>query len=237
MGIFLVKRHNLINNGYIINNGEGDKMQELMINLISQYGYVSILFLIAIENIFPPIPSEVILCFSGFISHEAHLNLLLIIFFSTMGSLIGALILYFFGFLLSKERILCFAQGRLGKILHFKVDKIEKSITCFQERGAKTVFFCRFIPIIRSLISIPAGIAKYPLPTFLILTSLGSVIWNSILILLGNILGENWYFVANFFDTYTWWIVGFVLISYIGYKSLKKRFKKEVIPIDDYHKI
>ena len=197
-------------------------MQELIINLINQYGYFSIAFLIAIENIFPPIPSEVILCFSGFISKSANLNLFLVIIYATIGSMIGAILLYYLGLILNEDRLLAIVDSKVGHILRLKKDKIKESIDCFKEKGASSIFFCRFIPIIRSLISIPAGISKYNISVFLLLTFIGSFIWNTILILLGNMLGENWYLVSSFFDKYSYVILFTIIIIYIIVKYLKR---------------
>lgn len=198
-------------------------MQEIILSLIQQYGYFSIVFLIAIENIFPPIPSEVILCFSGFIAKSAKLNLFLVILYATIGSIIGAIILYYLGYILNENRLLCLAESKLGRMLHLKKDKIQDSIACFKEKGSSSIFFCRFIPIIRSLISIPAGIAHYNFISFITLTSIGSFIWNTILILLGNILGENWSIVSNFFSKYSYHILITVLLIYFIKKEIKKR--------------
>lgn len=197
-------------------------MQELIINLINQYGYFSIAFLIAIENIFPPIPSEVILCFSGFISKSANLNLFLVIIYATIGSMIGAILLYYLGLILNEDRLLAIVDSKVGHILRLKKDKIKESIDCFKEKGASSIFFCRFIPIIRSLISIPAGISKYNISVFLLFTFIGSFIWNTILILLGNMLGENWYLVSSFFDKYSFVILFTIIIIYIIVKYLKR---------------
>lgn len=207
-------------------------MEEIILELISKYGYFSMMFLIAIENIFPPIPSEVILCFSGFITKSANLNLFLVILFSTMGSLIGAILLYYVGYLLSEKRILKSCDSRLGHILRLKKDNIASSIKEFETHGSKSIFFCRFIPIIRSLISIPAGISKYPIGRFLFLTTVGSFMWNTILILLGNMMGENWSIIATFLDKISWPIVLVIVILYFLYKKYKKEHTRIVISYD-----
>ncbi len=187
-----------------------------ILSIINKFGYIGILLLIAIENIFPPIPSEVILTFSGFIAPSAELNLSLIIIFSTLGSVIGAIILYFIGYLLINSKV--------SKLLHFKKENITSSITTFKEKGYKSVFFCRLIPILRSLISIPAGISKMNFFVFLTLTTIGSLIWNTILILLGNMVGENYYLVADFISNYYKVIIFLFLIIFffIKYKKSKK---------------
>ena len=190
-------------------------MNVTIINIINKFGYIGILLLIAIENIFPPIPSEIILTFSGFIAKSAELNLFLIIIYSTIGSVIGAIILYFFGVLLINSKV--------SKILHLKKDNINNSIETFKQKGYKSVFFCRLVPILRSLISIPAGLSKMNFPIFIALTTIGSFIWNTILILLGNMVGENYYLVADFVSSYYKIIILIVIIIYIIIKYLKSK--------------
>lgn len=197
-------------------------MHELILSLINQYGYIGILLLIAIENVFPPIPSEVILTFSGFMAKEAELNILLIIIFSTLGSIIGAIILYFVGYLLNTQIFNKIIDTKLGKILHLKKDNINKSIEIFKTKGYKSVFFARLAPIIRSLISIPAGMCKMNFSLFLILTTLGSFIWNTILILLGNMVGENYLFVSEIISKYYKLLILIAIVIYIAIKWAKR---------------
>jgi len=178
-------------------------MQELIINIINQFGYIGILLLIAIENIFPPIPSEVILTFAGFMTTHTNMNVIGVIIFSTIGSVLGALVLYGIGRLLTKERLEYILDGKIGHILGFKKEDVKKSEEWFIKRGNITVFFCRFIPIIRSLISIPAGMTKMKLGIFLILTTAGTVIWNTVLVLLGAAFGASWEKIAGYIDTYS----------------------------------
>ena len=196
-----------------------------MQTIIMKYGYLGIFLLIAIENIFPPIPSEVILTFSGFICRYSDLSILSVIVFSTLGSIFGAIVLYFIGYFLNKKKIITITRSKVGKFLRLKEDKILNSIEVFNEEGGKSIFICRFIPILRSLISIPAGISRYNFTFFLILTSLGSLLWNTIFILLGNMLGENWGLVVEIFKNYYKpIIIGIVLLFFI-IKQFKKHHK------------
>lgn len=190
-------------------------MQELIISLMNKYGYLGILLLIMIENIFPPIPSEIILCFGGFMTTGSDLTILGIIVYSTMGSILGAIILYFIGKLLNKERLIHIVSGKVGKILRLKKKDIEMADEWFDTKGAKTVFLCRFIPIVRSLISIPAGMSEMPFSKFLILTTLGTVIWNTVLTCLGSIMGENWTKVVDIIDKYSHIVLIFLIIIFI----------------------
>lgn len=147
-------------------------MQEIIINLMNQFGYIGIFLLIAIENIFPPIPSEVILTFGGYMTTYSNLNVPLVILSATLGSLLGAIVLYAIGKILNKERLMKIVSGKVGKILHLKKEDIESADKWFDTKGEKCVFFCRFIPIVRSLISIPAGMSEMNIPKFLIIQQL-----------------------------------------------------------------
>lgn len=178
-------------------------MQDLIINVMNQFGYIGILLLIAIENIFPPIPSEIILTFGGFMTTYTSMKILGVIIFSTIGSVVGALVLYGIGRLLTKERLEKILDGKLGHILGFKKEDVKKSEEWFIKRGNLTVFFCRFIPIIRSLISIPAGMTKMKLGIFLVLTTAGTVIWNTVLVFLGAAFGASWEKIAGYIDSYS----------------------------------
>ncbi len=207
-------------------------MQELIINVMNQFGYWGILFLIAIENIFPPIPSEVILTFGGFMTISTNMTTLGVIIFSTIGSVLGALVLYGVGRLLTKERLENLLDGRIGRMLHFKKEDVQKSEDWFIKRGKITVFFCRFIPIIRSLISIPAGMTKMNIGIFLILTTIGTAIWNTVLVLLGAAFGASWEKIAAVIDTYSTATlvvicIAFVIGCFVFYKKrIAKKSKK-----------
>ena len=160
-------------------------MQDIVIQIIENWGYIGVAMLIAIENIFPPIPSEVILAFGGFMTTKTTLNAIGVIIAATIGSVVGAIVLYLIGRILNKERLERIVSGKIGKVLRLKKEDIEKADKWFDTKGQKTVFICRFIPIVRSLISIPAGMSEMPFIKFLIYTILGSTIWNTVLVLLG----------------------------------------------------
>jgi len=167
-------------------------MNGLMVVLVERWGYLGVLFLIAVEIIFPPIPSEVILTFSGFLTTYTELNKWGVICSATAGSLLGALALYGVGRLCSEERLARLLDGRVGKVLHFNGDEVRSAFAWFNEKGKSTVLVCRCIPILRSLISIPAGMAGMSMAIFLPFTLLGSFLWNIILVNLGIIAGGAW---------------------------------------------
>lgn len=207
----------------------GDKMQEIIIELTNQFGYFAILFLIAVENIFPPIPSEIILTFGGFMTTHTNMNVLGVIVFATFGSLIGAIVLYYLGRMLNKERLERMIEGKVGKVLRLKKKDIEKADHWFDTKGYYTVFFCRFIPVVRSLISIPAGMSEMHFGKFLLFTTIGSIIWNSVLVILGSIMGDHWIKIVEWMNVYSQIILILFVIVCIGgicFYYYKKRRKK-----------
>ena len=183
-------------------------MGNFILNVMENYGYLGIFFLIAIENIFPPIPSEVILTFGGFITKSTSLTPGGVILAATIGSLGGAIILYYVGFYMQKFK--WFKQGELNK-----------TNSWFEKYGKKAVLYGRCVPIIRSLISIPAGIKKMPMPIFLLYTTVGSLIWNTLLVTAGVILADNWYIFAGIISKYSKVILVTITI-YIFFKVWKK---------------
>lgn len=202
-------------------------MQEIIINIMNSYGYIGVFLLILIENLFPPIPSEVILLFGGFMTTYTSLNILGMTLSSTLGSLIGAVILYKIGTFFGKERLKRMINSKYGKLLRITNEDIDKSFSYFNNNGEKTIFFCRFIPLIRSIISIPAGMYKMNMTKFIIYTFLGSIIWNIILIVLGCVVGSNWESILKIFDMYSKYtvIIIFIVLVILLIKFYKKKSK------------
>ncbi len=202
-------------------------MENFIVEIMNNYGYVGVFFLIMIENLFPPIPSEVILTFAGFMTINSNLSFLGVIIFSTLGSLIGAIVLYFIGKLLDKERLIKIVKSKYGKILKIKPKDIEKADKWFDNKGNKTVFFCRFIPVVRSLISIPAGMSDMPIIKFVVYTLFGSLIWNTALIYIGAFAGEKKDIILNVIDSISSFILILIiiLIVIIIYKHYFKKKK------------
>ena len=205
-------------------------MQEFIISLMGQFGYFGVFFLIALENVFPPIPSEVILLFGGFMTTYTSLNIALMVVAATLGSLLGAIVLYYIGKILNKERLKKIVSGKVGKVLRLKEKDIDMADHWFDTKGNKTVFFCRFIPIVRSLISIPAGMSEMPMAKFLVYTTVGSAIWNTVLIVIGNRVGENWESILGVFDQYSHIVLILLIlifILFIVWFYTKKQKKKK----------
>ncbi|MDP4153586.1 MAG: DedA family protein [Bacillota bacterium] len=186
-------------------------MQDFIISITNQFGYIGILLLVAIENIFPPIPSEVILTFGGFMTTYTSMNIYLVILSATLGSVLGALILYGIGRWITPQKLSHIIDGRFGRISRIKKSDLNKASAWFASKGNSAVFICRFIPLVRSLISIPAGIAKFDLKKFVLLTAAGTLIWNAVLVSLGAIAGSSWGKIVSYFKIYS--ILAVALLS------------------------
>ena len=187
-------------------------MAETLIEILDKFGYIGVTLLIALENIFPPIPSEVILTFGGFMTASTSMSVASVIIFATLGSLLGALLLYALGYLLGSERLKPLLD-QYGSIIHLSYEDVQKALKWYSRYEGKTVFFCRMVPLIRSLISIPAGMAKMSISAFILLTTLGSLIWNSVLVFAGAMLGEHWADILTIMDTYSWITYGLLFVG------------------------
>ena len=201
-------------------------MQEWMIEFVNQFGYAGVGLLIAIETIFPPIPSEVILTFGGFLTTFTSMSLLGVVGSATAGALAGATVLYGIGRWLNPQRLQHWLNGPLGELLHFNPNDVDRAIGWFSRKGTFTVFFCRFIPIVRSLISIPAGISRMNMGKFFLLTGAGSVIWNFVLVYVGSLAGASWERISDYMDVYgrIALAIFMVLAVALAYLFYKKRF-------------
>lgn len=177
-------------------------MDGWIIDTLAEYGYFGVLALILIENIFPPIPSELILTFSGFLVASHGLSMGWMIAAATAGSVIGAMFLYGIGMFLDVPRLESLTD-RYGRWLRLKRKDIRRADAWFHKHGPWTVLICRVIPLVRSLISIPAGMSGMNFPLFIVLTTLGSLVWNSILIFLGVKLGTHVESVLRYMDIYS----------------------------------
>ncbi len=163
-------------------------MTDWIIWLMETLGSPGAAVAIALESIFPPIPSELVLPLAGFTASQGGLDLVAAITWTTVGSVVGALALYALGRKLGPARLRKIA----AKVPLLDPEDIDKTDAWFERHGRKAVFFGRMVPLFRSLISIPAGVRSMPLLTFVLLTAGGSAIWNATLILAGYFLGEQW---------------------------------------------
>ncbi len=204
----------------------GIKVQEWIVEMMEQYGYIGIFLMIALENVFPPIPSEVILTFGGFMTTYTNLTVPGVVLVSTLGSVVGAIILYGVGYLLNVERLERIVD-RWGGILRVTREDLHKATDWFQRYGYWTVLFCRMVPLVRSLISIPAGMSKMNFQLFLLFTVIGTALWNLILVSIGAALGESWDTILEYMDVYshiTYAVIGLGVILFVilFYRKKKK---------------
>ena len=192
-------------------------MENWITEFMSEFGYFGVFLLIMIENVFPPIPSEVILTFGGFMTTYSEMTRTGVIIAATAGSVVGAMILYSIGLLLDVSRLEKIID-RWGHLLRLTRKDIHRADAWFDKYGPWTVLFCRLVPLIRSLISIPAGMSNMNFPLFLLLTTVGSLIWNAALVSIGAAVGDNWESIVQYMDVYS--NIAYVLIGMSGIAAI-----------------
>ena len=176
------------------------------VDVMERLGPAGAGLLIALENLFPPLPSEAILPLAGFTASQGDFSLVTAIFFTTLGSIVGAMVLYGIGAAFGRDRTF-WLWKRLPLVKEADFLRTEE---WFAKHGRKAVFFGRMIPIFRSLISIPAGLERMPVLTFLLLTTAGSLIWNSVFVVAGYQLGEQWHRVEPVVGYLQWGVIAVV---------------------------
>ncbi|MGN7132410.1 DedA family protein [Rhodococcoides corynebacterioides] len=176
---------------------------------------------VAAENFFPPLPSEIILPLAGFTASQGGFSLVSALFWTTLGSVVGAAILYWLGVKLGRDRL----YAIVDRMPLVDTDDLSKAEDWFARHGRSAVFFGRMIPMVRSGISVPAGVARMPFWQFLLYTTAGSLLWNSIFVLAGYYLGENWHYVENYASVFQYVVVGLVvaLIAWFVTKKVRAR--------------
>jgi membrane protein DedA with SNARE-associated domain len=165
--------------------------------------------LIALENLFPPLPSEIILPLAGFAASRGELSLAAALFWTTAGSVVGAIVLYWIGALVGPARL----RRIVDRLPLLKVSDVDRTEAWFARHGAKAVFFGRFVPIFRSLISVPAGVERMRFGVFVLYTALGSAIWNTVFVVGGFVLGENWHVIEDSVGVYSKIVLAVVVLA------------------------
>lgn len=197
-------------------------MLDWVTNIISSFGYLGIGFLMFLENVFPPIPSELIMPLAGFTVTQGQLNLQIVILAGTLGSVFGALPWYYLGKVVGEQRLRKWIDKH-GKWLTLSGKDIDKSKRWLDKYGKATVFFGRLIPGIRTYISVPAGLDKMPLVPFLLYSFAGSLIWTAILTYAGYLLGDNFKLVEKYIKPISVIIIAtiviYLIISFIRRKN------------------
>ncbi len=166
-------------------------MFDWITGFLEDSGYAGIVFLMALENIFPPIPSELIMPMAGFKAAQGDMNIVLVILAGSLGSVLGGLPWYYLGYFFGLKRMKALS-ARFGRLMTVSPKDIQYASDWFDRYGVYAVFFGRLVPTVRTLISVPAGLASMKLPVFLAYTTAGTIIWTTFLAMLGYIL-ENRY--------------------------------------------
>lgn len=173
--------------------------------------------LVALENLFPPIPSEVVLPLAGFTASQGNISLAGAIVWTTVGSVVGAITLYWLGAALGRDRL----RVIVDKLPLVDLHDLDRTENWFNRHGKSTVFFGRMVPVFRSLISIPAGVERMSLWLFVLLTAAGSLIWNSLFVLAGYFLGQNWQVAQQFAGIFSRIVLGAIVVI-VGWWVLKR---------------
>lgn len=189
-------------------------MTDWIIQTISELGYLGIFLVMLAESIFPPIPSELIIPFAGFAAANGDLNLFGVLAAATIGAVVGMLPWYYAGRLFGLERVRSLAD-RYGRVMAFNADEIDMAVGWFRRFGPIIVLFGRLIPLIRTLISIPAGLSRMSLPVFLLASTTGALVWNTFLTMAGYLLHEHYEVIEVVLDPLSYIVLGLVVVLYL----------------------
>lgn len=189
-------------------------MAQWIIDFIEEHGYLAIALLMLLENVFPPIPSEFIMPFGGFVSSQGELSLVGVVLAGTTGSLLGTLPWYWAGRRIGHDRLRDWAR-RHGRWLTVGPDDIDKANRWFEQRSGRAVFLGRLVPALRSVISAPAGVAAMPLPRFLLWSAAGSLLWVTALAAAGHALGGRYELVIRWMEPVSRVVVGVAVAAYV----------------------
>ncbi len=181
-------------------------------DVINQFGYFGVALLVIIENVFPPIPSEIVLPFAGFVAQQgssaaqSDTSVIGMMIAATVGSVVGALILYFVSAAIGPERLRAFVE-KFGKWFGVKPADLVRAEAWFDRRSFVAVLVGRCVPLIRSIVSIPAGFRRMKLTNFILLTAIGSAVWNIALIGAGAVLKDQWDRVGDYVGVFQWVVI------------------------------
>ncbi|MBQ0901755.1 DedA family protein [Micromonospora sp. U21] len=190
--------------------------------VIDSMGPVGVALLVALESIVPPIPSEIVLALAGYLASEGRFNVVLVVVAATVGSLVGALALYWLGAALGEERL----KRWLDRIPLVDRDDLEKADRWFERHGRWAVLIGRVVPVVRSLVSVPAGANRMPLGEFILLTTIGSGVWNTLIVGAGYALGSRWQDVERYSDWFNYGIVAIFVVMVVSWVIRKVRRRR-----------
>jgi membrane protein DedA with SNARE-associated domain len=195
------------------------------LSTISLLGYTGIFFLMMLESMVVPVPSELVMPFAGFLVAQGNLNFILVIVASSLGSITGSLIFYYIGKTGGHTLV-----EKYGKYVLVDTEDIKKTEAWFNKRGELTIFIARLVPVVRHLISLVAGVGKMNIRKFTLYTILGATLWNGILTYLGFILGQHWNEVSQYIEELDIIIVILIVIGclYFAYRHINRKKKNQV---------
>ena len=193
-------------------------------DVIEQLGYLGVALLVVAENVFPPIPSEIVLPFAGFVAQRGSESVVLMILAATVGSVGGALIMYWIAAIIGDERLHAFTR-RFGKWVQIREADLTRAEEWFDRHAMSAVLVGRCVPLIRSVVSIPAGFRRMKLIPYIAYTFLGSLVWNIALVGAGAVLGENWERVEPVVATFQWIVIVVILagLARVAYVVVQRR--------------
>ena len=186
-------------------------------DVINQFGYFGVALLVIVENVFPPIPSEIVLPFAGFVAQQgssaaqSDTSVIGMMIAATIGSVVGALILYFVSAAIGPDRLRAFVEN-FGKWFGVKSSDLVRAEAWFDRRSSLAVLVGRCVPLIRSIVSIPAGFRRMKLSSFVVLTAIGSAVWNIALIGAGAVLKDQWDVVGDYVGVFQWVVVAAIIV-------------------------
>jgi membrane protein DedA with SNARE-associated domain len=193
--------------------------------LVDSIGYPGLAIIMFLENVFPPIPSEPFLLGAGFATADGKMSLPLSILAATIGSLIGATVFYFIGIALPEPHIRSVLR-RYGKYALLGEEDLDRAIAWFVGHGRAVVFFGRCIPLVRTLISVPAGMTRMPLPQFLAYSAAGTALWSTFLIMVGRLLGDRYEDALVYLDRFQYLVVAVVALAIAAFVVLRVRSRR-----------
>jgi membrane protein DedA with SNARE-associated domain len=202
-----------------------DWLAEWVTSVIEALGYPGLTILVALENVFPPIPSEVILPLAGFLTGQNRFSFPIVLFATTLGSLLGALLLYGIGAAIGQTRVQWLVE-KYGRWALLTPQDLTRAEEWFDRFGPIAVFTGRLVPIVRSLVSIPAGYRRMPIGQFLLLTGAGSLLWNGALVTLGWIFGENWHTIERYVGWLQYIVIAVVAVLIVRFIWLRLRQRR-----------
>ncbi len=202
-----------------------EQISSFIIHLIQSTGYLGIFILMTLESALVPIPSEVTMPFAGFLAAKGSLSLILVIFAGGIGNLIGSLIAYYIGFFL-EENVILENIKKYGKFFLTSEHELERASNWFKKYGDKIVFFSRVLPVVRTFISLPAGIFEMNIWKFSAYTLIGSIIWSAFLAYIGFYFQSKWNVLGQYFRKFDFIILGIIVVLVALYLNRKLKIFK-----------